>query len=60
MICDLLASGLSSLMHCINPAFETSRECLELDRDHTADRDPEGRERGHDFGCGHDGDQGMS
>lgn len=60
MIRDLLASGLSSLMHRINPAFETSRERLELHRDHTTDRDTESRERGYDFGCGHDGHQRMS
>lgn len=57
MIRDLLASGLSSLMHRIDPALETGGECLELHRDHTADRDPESRERGHDLGGGHDGDQ---
>lgn len=60
MIRDLLLRGLSSLMHRINPALEPRRELLELHRDHTADRDPESRERGHDFGCGHDGHQRMS
>ena len=60
VIRHLLPSGLRSLMHRINPIFEPRRERFELHRDHTADRDPKRRERGHDFGCGHDGHQRMS
>nr|DAX99254.1 MAG TPA: hypothetical protein [Caudoviricetes sp.] len=59
VIRDLLPRGLRGLVYGIDPALETGRESLELDRDHTADRDPESRERGDDLGCGHDGDQGV-
>nr|DAY03377.1 MAG TPA: FII protein [Caudoviricetes sp.] len=59
MIRDLLPSGLSSLMHCINPALETGRERLELNCYNPADRDPESRERGHNLGCSHDGHEGV-
>nr|DAK09792.1 MAG TPA: Disintegrin and metalloproteinase domain-containing protein [Caudoviricetes sp.] len=59
MIRDLLPRSLRSLMHSINPALETSRECLELHRDDATDRDTESRERGHNLGCSHDGHQGV-
>lgn len=59
VIRDLLPRCLRGLMHRINPALETSRESLELHRDHTTDRDTESRERGHDLGGGHDGDEGV-
>lgn len=39
VICNLLLSGLGSLMHRIYPTLETGRERLELDRYHPADRD---------------------
>lgn len=55
MIRDLLPRSLSSLMHRIDPALETSRECLELHRDDATDRYTESRERGHDLWCRHDG-----
>lgn len=60
VIRDLLPGGLGGLVHGVDSVFEPRRERFELHRDHTADRDPKRRERGHDFGCGHDGHQRMS